>query len=500
MKDGAQGVHAVAVDQHVHAHHVGGAVFLELVVHRGIAAGHRLHAVEEVEHDLGERQLVGEVHLAAVVGKVRLDAALVLAELHDGAHVFVGYEDRDRVDRLADLVDLVDGRELGRVLDVHHRAVRLQNLVHHGRGRRDEVHVVFAFKALLDDVHVQEAEEAGAEAEAERLRDFGLELERGVVELELREGVAKRIVLVGLDGIEAREHLRLHFLEAGHGLVGRILGARHGVAHASVLELLDAGNHEAHFTRGERGAALGLRREDAELLDEMIGAGGHQADLVLRTERAVDDAHEHHHADVVVEPGVDDEGLELGVRIALRRRNVAYDALKDVVDAHAGLGRAGNRVRRVDADHVLDFLGGRIGVRALKVHLVEDGEHGHAEVDGGVAVRNRLGLDALRSVDDEQRAFARGERTAHFIGEVDVPRSVDEVEFVDLAVLGLVLEGGGLRLDRDAAFTLEVHAVEHLGAHFAVGKTAAALDQAVGERRLAVVNVGDDREVADFLH
>ena len=165
-----------------------------------------------------------------------------------------------------------------------------------------------------------------------------------------------------------------------------------------------------------------------------------------------------------------------------------------------GLGRAGNRVRRVDADHVLDFLGGRIGVRALKVHLVEDGEHGHAEVDGGVAVRNRLGLDALRSVDDEQRAFARGERTAHFIGEVDVPRSVDEVEFVDLAVLGLVLEGGGLRLDRDAAFTLEVHAVEHLGAHFAVGKTAAALDQAVGERRLAVVNVGDDREVADFLH
>ena len=232
----------------------------------------------------------------------------------------------------------------------------------------------------------------------------------------------------------------------------------------------------------------------------MIGAGGHQADLVLRTERAVDDAHEHHHADVVVEPGVDDEGLELGVRIALRRRNVAYDALEDVVDAHAGLGRAGNRVRRVDADHVLDFLGGRIGVRALKVHLVEDGEHGHAEVDGGVAVRNRLGLDALRSVDDEQRAFARGERTAHFIGEVDVPRGVDEVEFVDLAVLGLVLEGGGLRLDRDAAFTLEVHAVEHLGAHFAVGKTAAALDQAVGERRLAVVNVGDDREVADFLH
>jgi len=35
------------------------------------------------------------------------------------------------------------------------------------------MHAVLALEPLLDDVHVQQAEEAAAEAEAERLRGLG---------------------------------------------------------------------------------------------------------------------------------------------------------------------------------------------------------------------------------------------------------------------------------------------------------------------------------------
>ena len=147
-----------------------------------------------------------------------------------------------------------------------------------------------------------------------------------------------------------------------------------------------------------------------------------------------------------------------------------------------------------------DFFGRGFGVGAPQVHLVQDRNHLDAEIDRRVAVGDRLRFDALRRVDDEKRPFAGGERTAHFIGKVHVPRGVDEVELVRLAVLGLVLERRGLRLDRDAAFALEVHAVQNLGAHFTVGEPAAALNQAVGERRFAVVDVGDDGKIADILH
>ncbi len=74
---------------------------------------------------------------------------------------------------------------------------------------------------------------------------------------------------------------------------------------------------------------------------------------------------------------------------------------------------------------------------------------------------------------------------------------VDEVEDVVLAVFGAVVQAHGLRLDGDAALALDVHGVEHLLLHVARFEPAGRLDEAVGKRRLAVVDMRDDGEVAD---
>ena len=269
---------------------------------------------------------------------------------------------------------------------------------------------------------------------------------------------------------------------------------RDRIAHARVLQFLDARDHEAHFARGEFSALLALGRKDPHLFDEVIGPRRHERNLVLRADRAVHNAHEHHDTHVVVEPRVDYERLKGSLRVAFGRRHVAHDALEDVVDPHAGLRRAGNGVRRVNPDHILDFFGRTVGIRALKVHFVQNRNHLDAQVDRGVAVRYGLRFD------HKERTFASGKRTAHFVGKVDVPRGIDEVEFVDFAVFRLVFEGCGLRLDGDAAFALKVHAVQDLFAHFSVGETPATLNESVGERGLAVVDVGDDRKIPDVLH
>ncbi|MCY1407017.1 hypothetical protein D9M71_222990 [compost metagenome] len=75
---------------------------------------------------------------------------------------------------------------------------------------------------------------------------------------------------------------------------------------------------------------------------------------------------------------------------------------------------------------------------------------------------------------------------------------VDEVQLVGLAVLRLVVKGDAMRLDGDAALALQVHGVEDLRFHLAVGQAAAHLDEAVGQGRLAMVDVGDDGEIADM--
>src|SRR5262249_9064852 len=60
-----------------------------------------------------------------------------------------------------------------------------------------------------------------------------------------------------------------------------------------------------------------------------------------------------------------------------------------------------------------------------------------------------------------------------------------------------VIEADGLRLDRDAALALEIHGIEHLLLHLPGAKTAAELNEPVGERRFAVVDMGDDGKVSD---
>jgi hypothetical protein len=111
-----------------------------------------------------------------------------------------------------------------------------------------------------------------------------------------------------------------------------------------------------------------------------------------------------------------------------------------------------------------------------------------------VAVGEGLGLDALGGVDDEHHALARRQRAAHLVAEVDVPRRVDQVVDVPVPV-----DADVLGLDRDAAFALEVHRVEVLRLHVARLDRAGDLEDAVGQRRLAVVDVSDDREIPDAV-
>ena len=57
----------------------------------------------------------------------------------------------------------------------------------------------------------------------------------------------------------------------------------------------------------------------------------------------------------------------------------------------------------------------------------------------------------------------------------------------------------GVELDRDAALALEVERVEHLLLHLTLLQRPGGLDQSIGQRRLAVIDVRDDAEVADVI-
>jgi hypothetical protein len=120
---------------------------------------------------------------------------------------------------------------------------------------------------------VQQAEEAAAKAEAQRLADLGLVAQAAVVELELFQRVAQLVVLAGLGRVQAGEDLRLDFLEArqrlggGPALLGSFFSSVMVSPTLAACQLLDAGRSRSPPRRPSAVARLALGREHAQLLD-----------------------------------------------------------------------------------------------------------------------------------------------------------------------------------------------------------------------------------------
>ena len=77
---------------------------------------------------------------------------------------------------------------------------------------------------------------------------------------------------------------------------------------------------------------------------------------------------------------------------------------------------------------------------------------------------------------------------------------INQVEDIQLTIGGLVFHPGCLEFDRDAALPLQVHVVEELLLHVPGRHRAGGLQQAIGQGRFAMVDVGNDAEIADPLN
>ena len=188
-------------------------------------------------------------------------------------------------------------------------------------------------------------------------------------------------------------------------------------------------------------------------------------------------------------------GLLQKVVLRNSRRNSLLDyRVEDLVNVKASFGGDTNDVGLGTAEEVGDFAGNFFDIGGGEVDFVDDGDNCQVLFEGEVDIGEGLGLDALGGVDDEDCGFDGLEGAGDFVGEIDMAGSVDKIEFKTLPVH---LDGG--EFDGDALFALKFHRIEELGLHFALCDGASQLHHAVGEGGFAVVDVGDDAEVADFV-
>ena len=150
------------------------------------------------------------------------------------------------------------------------------------------------------------------------------------------------------------------------------------------------------------------------------------------------------------------------------------------------------RVRAEIDEQLIDLVEhlGRPGVAA--VDLVDGDHHGQSARHRLLKDITRLGQGPFGRVDEQQNAVDQQQGPFDLAAEVGVPRRIHDIQ-PDAVVVDRRLLGQ----DRDALLTFEIHRVEDPVDQRLVRAEGACLSQhPIHQGGLAVVNVGDDRDVA----
>ncbi len=260
----------------------------------------------------------------------------------------------------------------------------------------------------------------------------------------------------------------------------------------------------------------------------------HPRDGLTLLQRAVEDPQQCETAEERRRVEVRDVGLERSLRVVRRRRDVLEDGFEQRLEvavvgqgAVLGLVQAGGAVTaggvddRDVEDRVQIEIGHVVGEVARETEqevlaLVHDGVDARVRTVGLVDQQDdrKLGLQrlaqhepglrerALGGVDQQHDAVDHGQAALDLSTEVGVARGVDHVDGdrAVRSVLALVRDRRVLGEDRDALLALQLVGVHGTVFDVLVVAERVGLPQhGVHQRGLAVVDVGDDRDVAQIV-
>ena len=452
-----------------------------------------------VVNDFCQRQLVGQHDASG--GKVLRaleDPAAILTKFHDRTDVLIGNNQRGADDRLAELFNFTGVRDFLGTVNFEQLTAAGDDLIGHVGSGLDQVDIRFALQPLLHDFHVEQAEEAAAEAKPERIARFGHELEAGVVDRKLGQGIAEFGKVLAVGRIEPAVDHPLGRLVSGEGRSLFAVGNGDGIANVNLVDRLDVADQIADLSGMQALAGDLLGAELAQFLDFVVLSGLKITNLLALADAAFDHSHVGHRSAELVVVRIEDHRLGRLCLVAGGWRNPLDDCRQKLINVDSAFGADLDDFGRVDAEHLMHFLGDFFGTLVREINLVDHRDDLQVGIDCRVGIGDGLSLNSLKSIGEQEGALTAGEAAGNLIVKVDMARRVDQVQLVFLSLIG-VAHRDRAGLDGDPPLAFERQVIEQLFLHFALLHGAGELQQAIGERALAVINVGNNAEVANVF-
>ena len=228
--------------------------------------------------------------------------------------------------------------------------------------------------------------------------------------------------------------------------------------------------------------------------DIKLPASSHESDTVALAHGAFEHPDVDHDAFVGIEVRVENKALEGSRGVPRRRRNPVLDSPQQVVDASPRLRTDQAGIERIYAHDFLDLASRLVDIGIWQVDLVNGDHNREVVVDGQVGIRHSLCFDPLGGIDDQHSPLACRKAARYFVVEVNMARSVNEVEHHFSPVSPSVRQTDWVSLDSDPALFLKVHLIQDLITPVLENEPG-PFQKPVGERRLPVVYMRNDAEV-----
>src|SRR5690606_8419325 len=151
-----------------------------------------------------------------------------------------------------------------------------------------------------------------------------------------------------------------------------------------------------------------LHLENTNFISLVFLSGGDKLHDVTLLERSIENSVIHDNSPERVEHAVEDQRLQRLVRISCRRRNAVHNCFEHLVNSKSCSRARVENFFSLAADEVYYLIFYFLNHRTIHVDLVDDWNNLEVIVDGEVEIADCLGLDALRSVYEQQAAFAGG--------------------------------------------------------------------------------------------
>ena len=182
----------------------------------------------------------------------------------------------------------------------------------------------------------------------------------------------------------------------------------------------------------------------------------------------------------------------------MRCRNLRNDLFQNFFNIQSCLGRNSRCIVCLKSDHILNLVDNALRICTWEIDLVNDRKHIQVMIQCQINIRQRLRLDTLCCIYDQNRPITGSKTSGNLIVKIDMPWCIDQVKNIFFSIISLINDSYSLRLDRDTSLSLKLHIIQHLRLHLTFCQCTRLLNNTVSQSGLAMVYMCNNAEITNF--